>query len=34
MAIPAEMPAEYRDVTGSAKEIGPLPAEYFPAGKP
>jgi choloylglycine hydrolase len=34
MTIPAEMPAEYRDVTASAKEFGPLPVKYYPAGKP
>lgn len=34
MTIPAEMPVEYRDVTSSAKEFGPLPAKYYPAGKP
>ena len=34
MTISAEMPAEYHDVTANAKEFGPLPAEYYPAGKP
>lgn len=34
MMIPAEMPAEYRDVTANAKKISKLPAEFFPAGKP
>ena len=34
MTIPAEMPAEFRDVTANAKEFGPLPAKYYPAGKP
>ena len=34
MTIPAEMPTGYRDVTANAKEFGPLPAKYYPAGKP
>ena len=34
MTIPAEMPTEYRDVTANAKEFGPIPAKYYPAGKP
>ncbi len=34
MTIPAEMPADYRDVTANAKEFGPLPVKYYPAGKP
>jgi choloylglycine hydrolase len=34
MTLPAEMPADYRDVTANAKESGPLPAKFFPAGKP
>ena len=34
MTIPAEMPTEYRDVTAKAKEFGPLPVKYYPAGKP
>ena len=34
MTIPAEMPADYRDVTANAKEFGPLPAKYYPSGKP
>ena len=34
MTIPAEMPTEYRDVTADAKEFGPLPVKYYPAGKP
>ncbi len=33
MTIPAMTPADYRDVTADAKEYGPLPAKYFPAGK-
>ncbi len=32
--IPVEMPAVYRDVTTEAKESGPLPAAYYPSGKP
>ena len=34
MTLPAEMPADYRDVTANAKESGPLPAKFVPAGKP
>lgn len=34
MTISAEMPAEYRNVTTSAKESGPLSAKYFSSGKP
>lgn len=34
MSIPIKASAAYRDVTGSAKEAGKLPAEMFPAGKP
>lgn len=33
MNIPAEMPAAYQDVTAKAQSTGPLPAEFFPAGK-
>ena len=34
MTITAEMPAGYLDVTKNAKEFGPLPVKYYPAGKP
>lgn len=34
MMIPAEVPADYRDVTATAEASGALPAEYFSAGKP
>jgi choloylglycine hydrolase len=34
MTIPAEMLSEYRNVTANAKEFGPLPEKYYPAGKP
>lgn len=34
MTIPAEMPPNYQDVTANAKEFGPLPPKYYPAGKP
>ncbi len=34
MTIPAEMPADYRDVTSHAKAVGPLPVEFYPSGKP
>ena len=34
MTIPIEIPVDYRDITSSAKELGPIPLDYFPAGKP
>jgi choloylglycine hydrolase len=34
MTIQAATPADYRDVTSGAKEFGPLPVKYYPAGKP
>jgi len=34
MTISAEMPVGYHDVTANAKEFGPLPEKYYPAGKP
>lgn len=34
MTIPAETPAEYREVTANAKAFGPLPVKYYPEGKP
>ena len=34
MTIPAEMTADYQDVSAKAKEFGPIPVKYYPAGKP
>ena len=34
MTITAATPAEYQDITANAKAFGPLPAKYYPAGKP
>jgi choloylglycine hydrolase len=34
MSVPIDMAPAYKDVTATAKEGGPLPAEMFPAGKP
>jgi len=34
MSIPIETPPDYKNVTANAKEIGKLPTDMFPAGKP
>jgi choloylglycine hydrolase len=34
MSVPIDTPPEYKDITADAKEIGKLPADMFPAGKP
>ncbi len=33
MVIQTQTPPDYKDVTAQAGEYGPIPAEYFPAGK-
>jgi len=34
MTIPAEMPTDYRDVTGNVRSFAPISVKYYPAGRP